>query len=209
MLIYQWVNHFNHIGIRQSFFMVVHRGWPLGIYETMGLYHWLRLMGTWREITIKHGNLTWTKKPRVQLLDVDSLPPWTGSCTMCPDAMWHSTSRQHQAQRPQNGSSSARSCTHQAQGPQRTSIHRCRRSKRMLNHWPDTACAMCHTGVASIKEASESNEWIWIITPTATMQSSPLTPLTESLSLPTANMQHEWPAAIVFRHLWRQVVNHT
>lgn len=71
-------------------------------------------------------------------------------------------------------------------------------------------CYVSHS-VASIKQASESNEWIWIslITPTATMQSSPLTPLTDSLSLPTANMQHEWPAAIVFRHLWRQVVNHT
>ena len=71
-------------------------------------------------------------------------------------------------------------------------------------------CYVSHS-VASIKQASESNEWIWIslITPTATMQSSPLTPLTESLSLPTANMQHEWPAAILFRHLWRQVVNHT
>ena len=146
MLIYQWVNHFNHIGIRQSFFMVVHRGWPLGIYQTMGFYHWLRLMGNWREITIKHGNFDMNQETKGTIARCRFISPLDRQLHHVPRCnVAQAPAASHQAQRPQNGSSIARSCTHQAQRPQRTSIHRCRRSKRMLNHWQDTACAMCHT----------------------------------------------------------------
>ena len=106
--------------------------------------------------------------------------------------------------------SSASPRPHQAQHKQRASIHRCCRSRRTLNHCQDTACVLSDTSATwchmlAIVRASS------IITPTANMQSSLLNGMNECMTqiTPTANMQHGWPAAIIFRHLWRHSVSHT